>query len=78
MPPLHVEVFNGDIGRIIRVDPENQRLQVRFEDRVADYEWVDLEKIFGQAQRRPSPEGNGRQSQRARSYWEAMVCYRLQ
>jgi exodeoxyribonuclease V alpha subunit len=39
------EVFNGDIGRIIGIDPEDQRLQVRFEDRVADYEWSELDEL---------------------------------
>lgn len=38
-------VFNGDIGRIIGIDPEDQRLQVRFEDRVADYEWSELDEL---------------------------------
>jgi len=39
------EVFNGDIGRVVGIDPEEQKLLVRFEDRVVDYEWSDLEEL---------------------------------
>ena len=39
-------VFNGDVGFIIAVDPENQMLTVRFdEDREATYESGDLEDL---------------------------------
>jgi exodeoxyribonuclease V alpha subunit len=39
------EVFNGDIGRIVEIDPEEQRLLVRFEDRVVGYEWSELDEL---------------------------------
>jgi len=39
------EVFNGDIGRVVGIDHEGQKLLVRFEDRVVDYEWSDLEEL---------------------------------
>jgi exodeoxyribonuclease V alpha subunit len=39
------EVFNGDIGRIVGIDHEEQKLLVRFEDRMVDYEWSDLEEL---------------------------------
>jgi exodeoxyribonuclease V alpha subunit len=39
------EVFNGDIGRIVEIDPEEQRLLVRFEDRVVGYEWSELDQL---------------------------------
>jgi len=39
------EVFNGDIGRAVKIDLEEQKLLVRFEDRVVSYEWSDLDEL---------------------------------
>jgi len=39
------ETFNGDIGRIIGIDLEEQRLMVKFEDKVIDYDWSDLDEL---------------------------------
>jgi len=39
------ETFNGDIGRIISIDLEDQILKVRFEDRIVDYSWSDLDEL---------------------------------
>lgn len=39
------EVFNGDIGRVGRVDPEAGTLSVRFEDREVPYEAADLDEL---------------------------------
>ncbi|MCF8050892.1 MAG: ATP-dependent RecD-like DNA helicase [Desulfobacterales bacterium] len=39
------EVFNGDIGRIERIDPVAQQVTVRFEDRPVVYEFGDLDEI---------------------------------
>jgi exodeoxyribonuclease V alpha subunit len=39
------EVFNGDIGRIAAIDLEDQKLTVRFEDRLVDYEWHELDEL---------------------------------
>lgn len=39
------EVFNGDIGRIIGIEDEEQRLLVRYEDRVVDYDWSQLDEL---------------------------------
>ncbi|MFC2032819.1 ATP-dependent RecD-like DNA helicase [Chloroflexota bacterium] len=39
------EAFNGDIGRIVGIDLEEQRLSVRFEDRVIDYDWSELDEL---------------------------------
>ena len=39
------EVFNGDIGRIISVECEAQRLAVRFGDRLVPYEPSDLDEL---------------------------------
>jgi len=39
------EAFNGDIGRITTIDLEEQRLIVRFEDRIIDYTWSDLDEL---------------------------------
>ncbi|MCX6000196.1 MAG: ATP-dependent RecD-like DNA helicase [Chloroflexi bacterium] len=39
------DVFNGDIGRIAGLDPEDQSLQVRFGDKIVDYEWSELDEL---------------------------------
>ncbi len=39
------EVFNGDIGRIAAIDVEEKNVSVRFEDRVVDYEWSELDQL---------------------------------
>jgi exodeoxyribonuclease V alpha subunit len=39
------EVFNGDIGRITAIHREDQKLSVRFEERLVDYEWHDLDEL---------------------------------
>ncbi|NCC24027.1 MAG: ATP-dependent RecD-like DNA helicase [Deltaproteobacteria bacterium] len=39
------EVFNGDLGRVIDVDPEEQRIVVAFDDLEAVYETEDLDEI---------------------------------
>ena len=39
------EVFNGDIGRIVGIDLEEQKVLVKFEDRVVGYEWSDLDEL---------------------------------
>ena len=39
------EVFNGDIGRITGLDPENRKIVVTFESRAVDYEFSGLDEI---------------------------------
>ncbi|MGH7394604.1 MAG: SF1B family DNA helicase RecD2, partial [Candidatus Methylomirabilales bacterium] len=39
------EVFNGDIGRVTRADPEEGTLSVRFEDREVPYDAADLNEL---------------------------------
>jgi len=39
------ETFNGDIGRINSIDLEEQILKVKFEDRIIDYSWSDLDEL---------------------------------
>ena len=39
------EVFNGDIGRVIEIKHEEQTLAVKYEDRIVDYEWSDLDEL---------------------------------
>jgi exodeoxyribonuclease V alpha subunit len=39
------DTFNGDIGRIVDIDLEEQNLMVKFEDRVIDYDWSDLDEL---------------------------------
>ena len=39
------EVFNGDIGRITRIDPENQEIIISFDDRDVPYDYSDLDEI---------------------------------
>ena len=39
------EVFNGDLGRIISVDPEQNEIAVLFEDRSVPYEATELDEL---------------------------------
>ncbi|MFC1971483.1 ATP-dependent RecD-like DNA helicase [Chloroflexota bacterium] len=39
------EAFNGDIGRIVGIDLEDQKLMVKFEDRVIDYHWSEMDEL---------------------------------
>jgi len=39
------EVFNGDIGRITRIDPENQGVIISFDERDVPYDYTDLDEI---------------------------------
>jgi exodeoxyribonuclease V alpha subunit len=39
------DTFNGDIGRIVDIDLEEQKLMVKLEDRVIDYDWSDLDEL---------------------------------
>ncbi len=38
-------VFNGDLGRIEHIDPEERRVVVRFDDRRVAYDWGDLDEL---------------------------------
>jgi exodeoxyribonuclease V alpha subunit len=40
------EVFNGDIGRIIGIDDEQQKLAIKYDDRSVDYEWNELDELI--------------------------------
>ena len=39
------EVFNGDIGKIARIDLENQAVSITFDGRCVDYDYTDLDEI---------------------------------
>lgn len=39
------EVFNGDIGRIERIDPEESLLYIRFDEREVEYEFSELDEV---------------------------------
>ena len=39
------EVFNGDIGRITRIDPEEQEVTVEFDGRQVEYDFSDLNEL---------------------------------
>jgi len=39
------DVFNGDMGTIIRLDAEDRELTVRFDDRNVIYPWEDLDEL---------------------------------
>ena len=39
------EVYNGDIGRIEQIDLDEQRLLIRFDDRLIDYSLDDLDEV---------------------------------
>jgi exodeoxyribonuclease V alpha subunit len=38
-------VFNGDLGRIRKIDPENQTLIISFEGQNVRYEYIDMDEI---------------------------------
>ncbi len=39
------EVFNGDIGKIVRAEPRAQKITVRFEEREVDYDPGELDQL---------------------------------
>ena len=39
------EAFNGDIGRIVGIDSENQELTISFDGRDVSYDFTDLDEI---------------------------------
>jgi exodeoxyribonuclease V alpha subunit len=39
------EVFNGDIGIIEKIDPVEQELSIRFDDRLVQYEFGELDEV---------------------------------
>jgi exodeoxyribonuclease V alpha subunit len=39
------EVFNGDIGRIVKIDREAQELTISFDGRDVDYDFADLDEV---------------------------------
>jgi exodeoxyribonuclease V alpha subunit len=39
------DVFNGDIGTLAAIDLEEQKVQVRFDGRIVDYELADLDDL---------------------------------
>jgi len=40
-----LDVYNGDIGRVAGIDPEEQILGVRYETRIVNYPWSDLDEL---------------------------------
>jgi exodeoxyribonuclease V alpha subunit len=39
------EVFNGDIGTIERIDPVEQKVSIRFDDRLVEYDFGELDEV---------------------------------
>lgn len=39
------DVFNGDIGQIVRIDPEEREVTIRFDQREVAYEYGELDEI---------------------------------
>lgn len=39
------EIFNGDVGRIVRIDPEFREVTVRFDRREIRYDYADLDEL---------------------------------
>ncbi len=39
------EVFNGDIGQIVRIDPDERKVKVRYEGREVGYDFGELDEI---------------------------------
>jgi exodeoxyribonuclease V alpha subunit len=39
------DIYNGDIGRVIRIDSVEQTLTVRVDDRPVSYDWAELDEL---------------------------------
>jgi exodeoxyribonuclease V alpha subunit len=39
------EVFNGDIGQVIKIDPADRELVIRFQDREVSYDFNELDEV---------------------------------
>jgi hypothetical protein len=39
------EVFNGDIGQVVRIDPDERELVIRFEEREVLYDFNELDEL---------------------------------
>ncbi|MEA3412066.1 MAG: ATP-dependent RecD-like DNA helicase [Pseudomonadota bacterium] len=39
------EVFNGDIGRVLRVDPETSQVEIEFDGREVSYDYGELDEV---------------------------------
>ena len=39
------EVFNGDIGRVVGIETEDQKIVIRYDDRMVDYGWNELDEL---------------------------------
>ena len=39
------EVFNGDIGRVVGIEPEEQKIVIKYDDRMVDYGWHELDEL---------------------------------
>jgi exodeoxyribonuclease V alpha subunit len=39
------EVFNGDLGRILRIDPESQEVIIDFDGKKVPYDYSDLDEV---------------------------------
>ena len=39
------DIYNGDIGRVLRIDPENQQMWVCMDNRDIAYEFTELEEL---------------------------------
>ena len=39
------DVFNGDIGSVVGIEPEEQKILVRYDDRVVDYGWNEMDEM---------------------------------
>jgi exodeoxyribonuclease V alpha subunit len=40
-----LDVYNGDIGKIVKIDQENRELAVKYEDRIVMYDSTDLDEL---------------------------------
>jgi exodeoxyribonuclease V alpha subunit len=39
------EVFNGDIGRVVGIETEDQKIIIKYEDRMIDYGWHEMDEL---------------------------------
>lgn len=40
------DVFNGDIGRILKIDPEEREVVIDFDGRPVSYDYSDLDEVI--------------------------------
>ena len=68
-------VFNGDIGVVERIDPVEQEVSIRFDDRLVKYDYGELDEV-SLAYAVSIHKSQGRNSQPWSSRWPCSItCF---